>query len=328
MLKIACFDLGYADEDYSILNCRKYGGGAVVGRYFKQLDNFHLYAPEKAFENLDEYDRKGNCFALSNDVLSNLRNNHPIDNVIPSIYDYDIILHGHGTFSFNKTLDLKSPIVHWSGFDGHCGHPNNNYILLYRNNFFSCYGEKPKYVKIGKHVPKDFEEYNDRDGVFQCTQHCNDFDTISIANECIRHKIKGYFAGPISTNYALMNYIDNVNTFYLGVISEKEKLDLSKKCVLYTLPLTCNVTFNQSAIEANGLGTPLLTRRVGWFNEYIKDGINGFFYDGTNFLDIYNKAKNVNRRSCWDSAKEYSIEEMQYTFYKAFEEIYNEWYGK
>jgi hypothetical protein len=328
MVKVACFDLGYADEDYSISNCKKYGGGAVVGRYFKQLDNFHLYAPEKSFENLDSNDRKENCFILSEEKLSMLRNGHPIDDVISNITDYDIVLHGHGHYTFNRTSKLKSPVVHWSGFDGRCGHHNNNYILLYRNIFSACYGERSKYVKLGKHVPKVFESNEKRNGIFQCTQHCDDFNTIFVAIECLKYNIKGYFAGPIREGYPLLNYIDNINTFYLGVISEKDKLEYTKNALLYTLPITCEVTFNQSAIEANGLGTPILTRRVGWFNEYVKHGVNGFFYDSDNFLDLYNGAKLIDQKSCWNSARQYSIEEMQDTFYKAFNEIYSEWYGK
>ena len=249
MLKIACFDLGYADEDYAITNTKKYGGGAVVGRYFKQLDNFHLYASEKSFENLDMNDRIDNCFILSEKILDYLKNGYPIDKLIPNINDYDIILHGHTGFSFNRTIDFKKPVVHWAGFDGECGHPYNDYILLYRESFKPYYKQKYKYVKIGKSVPKEFIEFNNRDGIFQCTQHVETFDTISIAKECIKHKIKGYFAGPIRDNYSLMNFIDNINTFYLGILSEKDKLNYTKKATLYTLPLIWNVAFNQSAIE-------------------------------------------------------------------------------
>ena len=324
MLKIACFDLGYAEEDYAITNAKKYGGGAVVGRYFKQLDNFHLFASEKSFENLDENDRKENCFILPQKAMDYLKQGYPIDNLISNINDYDIILHGHTHFSFTKTINLKKPIVHWAGFGGDCGHPSNNYILLYRESFAPHYGEKHKYVKIGKDVPKDFEKNDERDGVFQCTQHVQVFDTISIAKECIKYGIKGYFAGPIR-DYPLMDFIDNKNTFYLGILSEQDKLNYTKKANLYTLPLTWDVAFNQSAIEANGLGTPILTRKVGWFNEYVKDGVNGFFYNDNNFIDIYNKAKNIDQKACWLSAKEYSIEEMIKTFYKSFNEIHHEW---
>lgn len=323
MPKIACFDLGFAQEDYAITNCRKYGGGAVVGRYFKQLKDFHLYAPETSFENLNEDDRIENCFAMSPSLCEALRGGALIDKVIPFLDNYDIILHGHTCFSPNRTEGFKKPIVHWSGFSGTAGHPSNHYILLYRKSFVPCFGERYKYVKIGKHVP-DFEDYSDRDGVFQCTQHCKDFDSIRIAQECIKYKIRGYFAGPIR-DYPLMDYIDNENTFYLGIISEKEKLLFTKKARLYTLPLYWDVVFNQSAIEANGLGTPILATPMGWFNEYIKEGHNGFFFNGNNFLDSYNKSGLIDRKDCWRSAKEYSIEEMISSFSIAFEEIVKEW---
>ena len=326
MLKIANFDLGFADECYS-LNPKKYGGGSVLGRHCKQLDNFHLFAPAKSFENLNNLDRKENCFILSDKICHALKNGYPIDLVFPDINKYDLILHGHTNFSFNRTNRLEIPVIHWSGFGGDAGHSFNNYILLYRKCFNACYGEKAKYVTIGKDVPKEFKEFNERDGIFQATQHCNDFGSIDIAKECIKHGIKGIFAGPIR-DYPLLDYIDNKNTFYVGILSEEDKLNYTKKAKLYTLPLKWEVAFNQSAIEAGGLGTPILATKRGWFNEYIKDGINGFFYDQTNFLECYRKSDRIDQRLCWESAREFSIENMVNSFYQAFNEIKNEWIYK
>jgi len=147
---------------------------------------------------------------------------------------------------------------------------------------------------------------------------------IDIAKECIKYGIKGIFAGPIR-DYPLLDYIDNKNTFYVGILSEEDKLNYTKKAKLYTLPLKWEVAFNQSAIEAGGLGTPILATKKGWFNEYIKENINGFFYDGTNFLECYQKSDKIDQRLCWESAKEFSIENMINSFYKAFNEIKNEW---
>ena len=47
--------------------------------------------------------------------------------------------------------------------------------------------------------------------------------SIEIAKECIKYKIKGIFAGTIGKDYELMDYIDNINTFFLGEISDNEK---------------------------------------------------------------------------------------------------------
>lgn len=327
MIRIACFDIGFASEDYAITNCKKYGGGALVGRYFKQIDGFELFAPHESFVNLDSNDRKENCHSLSKQECQMLQNGYPVDALV-NLDKYDIVLHGHTCFSLNRTKKLNKPIVHWSGFSGTAGHPANHYILLYRKAFFPAFGEKAKYVKIGKDVPKEFQEYKKENFIFQCTQHCNDFDTISIAKQCIDNKIKGYFAGPIR-DYPLLDFIDNENTFYLGIISEIEKLDYTKRAKLYTLPLNWDVVFNQSAIEANGLGTPILATPNGWFLEYIKTGVNGFFYNGKNLLDIYNICDTLSQRACWESAREFCIEEVVKTFYNAFEEIKKEWnYGK
>lgn len=321
-IKVANFDLGIAQEDYAIKNAKKYGGGALIGRYFKEYEGFHLFALAESFENLDENDRKENCFILSPEIRNALIRGYPIDSIFPNINDYDLILHGHTHFSFNRTNNLKIPIVHWAGFAGDCGHPNNDYILLYRKVFKAEYGEKAKYVKIGKDVPKDFIEYNNRDGIFQCTQLSTLFGAPQMAQECLKYGIKGIFAGPIKDN--LLDYIDNKTTFYLGIISEKEKLEYTQKARLYTLNLDWDVVFNQSAIEANGLGTPILVSKRGWFNEYVQENINGFFYNNDNFLESYQKAGNINQKDCWSAAKEHSIEEVTRTFYNAFNEIKNE----
>ena len=37
----------------------------------------------------------------------------------------------------------------------------------------------------------------------------------------------------------------------------------------------------------------------------IKENVNGFFYDDTNFIDIYNKAHLINQTNCWKAAKEF-----------------------
>ena len=324
IMRIAYFDLGFSQEDYAITNTKKYGGGAVAARYLKQLNRFHLFAPEKAFENFDVNDRKENCFNLPHEAAERLHYGAPIDLMIPQIKNYDMIIHAGVHFSFARTNDLKVPIVHFCGFGGDAGHRLNNYILLYRQSFKAEHGEKAKYVKIGKPVPKEFQEFNNRDGIFQCTQHSEPFNTIRIAKQCIEHNIKGYFAGPIH-NYNLMDYIDNKNTFYLGLISEEEKLLRTKNAVLYTLALNTNVPFNLSAIEANAFGTPILATRNGWFNEYIIEGKNGFFFDEDNLLKYYNQAKNINQKDCWESAKEFSAEEMTNSFIKAFTQIYYEW---
>jgi hypothetical protein len=39
---------------------------------------------------------------------------------------------------------------------------------------------------------------------------------------------------------------------------------------------------------------------------------------------MYNETKNINQKECWESAKQYSVEEMIQSFYNAFSEIKNE----
>ena len=321
-MRVAYFNIGFALEDWAINNAKKYGGD-VVGRYLKQLDGFKVFAPESFYENLTFEDRKENCYILSDEVCKVLQQGYPIDQIF-NFSNFDIILHPHTCFSFNRTNKLKLPMVHWSGFSGTAGHSLNDYILLYRKSFTPCFGEKAKYFVLGKAIPEEFQEHKKSNYIFQCTQNCKDFNTIEVAKNCIKYGINGFFGGPIR-DYDLMDYINNKNTFYLGIMSEQEKLKYTKEARLYTNLSIWDVVYNQSVIESWGLGTPVLTNRVGWFNEVIRENVNGFFYDGSNFKECYDKCLDIKQIDCYNAAKQYDVPNMINSFKKAFNEIKQEW---
>ena len=151
-------------------------------------------------------------------------------------------------------------------------------------------------------------------------------NSIEVAKFCIENKIKGIFAGPIHGDYPLLKYIDNQSTFYLGNISESQKMELHAKARLFCLLHKWDLPFNQSVIEANGVGTPILVNNEGpFFKQYMKEGKNGFFYNGTNLMEAYKNAANINQKECWLAAKEYSIEEMVNSILQALEEVKQEW---
>lgn len=335
-MKIAYFKLGYSEgwyEDYSI-NPKGYGGGAVFARWAKELLNdadneFIIFGPEQCFANLGENERKDKCVALRPDLLKALRLKLPIDQLIGGLEIFDLIVHHHTCETINMG-DLKMPQVHWSGFGrGDAGHPNNDWILLYTPGEKPCFGEKYKYIKIGKPVSKEFPIYptkytGEEPFVFQCSRHDDHQNTIEVAKNCLTYDIKGYFAGPIHNNYPLMEYIDNKKTFYLGLISEEEKLDYTRKARLTTYLHNWDTVFNQSVIESWSVGTPILAYNRGFFKYTLKDRVNGFIYNGENFYDSFQRSIIINPYDCWLSAKEFSVEEMVASFKKAFKEIIEE----
>lgn len=325
-MKIAYFELGFTEyyEDYSIMP-KRYGGGPIFARWAKEMLNnaehqFFIFAPAKCFDNLMKNERRDRCVPVSEEALTLLQLGVPLKQIFPRIDEFDIVCHHHTRFGFNKK-NLSIPVVHWSGFGvGGAGHKNNDYILLFDHNSKAIFGEKQKYVRIGKTVPLTFKEQNKSDFIFQCTRHDELINTIDIAKECIAEKITGYFAGPIDSKYNLLDYIDNKNTFYVGIIPEQIKLEYTKAARLYTLPAKFDVNFNLSVVEANGFGTPVLASNRGWFKDYIKHGLNGYFYN-SNLKEIFDLAKNANQQACWESASEFSIPKMVDSFTTAFQEI-------
>ena len=324
--RIAFFDLGFAKESYK-LNSSKYGGGAVVAKYLNQCNDldFYLFAPEESLIGLGAEDRPERCYPLSEKVCKALRDGYPLDKVIKNIDDFDIIFHGHTSFSFKTTKKLKPPIVHWSGFDGAAGHPRNDYILLYDPSFVPKFGETAKYFTLGKPVPKEFQEYKKEDFVFQCSRMDGTMRPNIAIEECIENGIDIFLAGPIHNNYELRTKHKLVH--YLGEIDEETKIDYYKRAKMFTLLHAWHgLPFNQSIIECQAYGTPFLAPKIGpFFNRYLKEGINGFNYNSHNFKESWEKCGNIDQRKCWESARKFSTEEMVRTLKIAFEEIIQEW---
>lgn len=332
-MKILYFDLNCSGDFFESYSCnpKRYGGGGAFARWAKEILNknnniFKIIAPRQCFNELQSWENKDACYPIDDlNFFKIIKLGYPIDKLINGLSEFDIIC-SHDVSNFINKGDLKIPVVSWNPFgNAEISHPYNDYCLCYNHKTKKKYDHQPiKYIKIGKPIPKEFNNIEKKDFIFQCTHHCKDFNTNEVAKNCLKYGIKGYFAGPIHDNYNLMDFIDNKITFYLGEISEEEKLKYTKEARMYTLCLNCDIPFNLSAIEANSLGTPILASRRGWLKEYIKDGVNGFFYDGNNFLKMYNETKNFNQKECWESAKQYSIEEMIESFYNAFLEIKNE----
>lgn len=327
MIKIAYFDLGITDffEDYSI-NPKNYGGGPCFARYAKELLNnsnysFYIFGQQENFQNLQENENKKVCISLSKNVLDLIKSGYPPALIIPELQSFDIIIHHHDCLWINPQYS-KAKSIHWSlsgRADG--GHPYNHYDLLYDHNQLPAWsGQKIKYIQIGKYIP-DFKPNKKEDFIFTCTRHDESMNSMEVAKNCIKHGIKGYFGGPIHNNYPLMDYIDDKNTFYLGLLTEEEKLNYTRRARLYPILANWDVVFNQSALEANGEGTPLLVTKRGWFNCYIKDNINGYFYND-NFIESYEKSFEINQEKCNNKAHEFGIEPMINSFIKSFKEIY------
>ena len=256
--------------------------------------------------------------------LQALRAKQPVAAHIHGIEQFDIICHHHTNEWINKGA-LNIPVVHWSGFgSGRAGHPKNDYTLLFGDGETAHFGEKMKRVKIGKPVSLEFSENVKEPFIFQCSRHDGLMGSEEVARQCIEAGIKGYFAGPIISGSNLMSLIDNKTTFYLGILSEEDKMEWTRRATLTTYLHDWDTAFNLSVIESWSVGTPILANLRGFFRKVLKNGVNGFAFNGQNFKASFHAAKKLHQKHCWESAREYGVEEMLKSFTQAFDEILKE----
>ena len=328
-LRVAYFDLGFSREEYT-LNPRHYGGGAVAARYLKEcLDiEFIVFAPAEALSNVGSDEQRARCITMAPELCDALKRGYPLDSFMGEGKPYalpDLMLHPHTCVTLNRGA-LNVPVVHFCGFDGKAGHPGNDYILLYDDTFTSQFGEKAKYVRIGKPIPLTYVPHPKAPYVFSCSRHDDHMNSLETARQCRRFGIHGYFAGPIHNNYPLLTEIDGRVTHYLGEIDEATKLGYYRHATLCCLPLQWDAPFNQTVIEAQGQGTPIwATRRGPFLTKYLQPGVNGFDSAVTNLTNAFDKAPGLSGAACWTAASEYSVPVMVESFKTAFREIVDEW---
>jgi Glycosyl transferases group 1 len=323
-VKIAYFDLGVTNffEDYSIYP-KNYGAGPCFARYAKEFLNkehiFIIIGQKENFKNLRETENKSCCFGVNIEALNAIRNGYPPAKIFPELQDFDIFMHHHDCLWINPSFS-KAKSVHWSlsgRADG--GHPYNDLDLLYDHTQVAAWpNQKIKYIQIGKEVisEENFSPSIKEDFIFTCTRHDELMNSIEIAKNCLKYNVKGFFAGPIHNNYNLLDYIDNKTTIYLGLLDEEEKIKFSRKARIYPIFANWDIVFNQSVLEANSNGTPIFVTKRGWFKNYVKEDKNGYFYDGNNFIEIYEKSYNISQQECNLAAQQYGIKPMLESFMK------------
>ncbi len=263
---------------------------------------------------------------MPDDLCRALRDGIPVIHALRHFPAFDLILHGHTCFALNRGT-YRGPMVHWSGFDGKAGHPGNDYVLLYDDSFRAQFGERAKYVRIGKPVPEQCPEpLYGKPFVFQCSRHDDHMNSIETARQARACGIPVVFAGPIHGDYRLRDHCDGELIRYIGEIDEATKLDYCRRAALFALPATWDLPFSQSVIEAQGQGAPIWAPCRGPFlSRYLKHGVNGFDQNRIRLIDAFNGAHDILRPDCHAAAREYDVSVMCRTFKTAFTEIVAEW---
>lgn len=305
-------------------------GGTCFSRYAKEIlnrpgDEFHIYGRKSNFRNLRVDENVNKCVPLNENGLDRIKRGEPVINIIPESVNWDIIIHNQESWAAN-TIGLKAKQVCWFTFVNQTFHPNNDALFLYseKQNPRILAPTKVYQIKIGKRLFKDRVVKTGRDGVFVCTRHDSSMDTNVIIDICNRNRIRVDVAGPILGDYKLN--VDGKNSFYLGEISENDKINLTAKCRLYGCIQNWDTIFSLSAIEALGCGVPIIAYNRGCFSYLIQDGVNGFFFDGSDdsFLRAYNTSNFIDPELCVNSAEPYSENSMVESFYQQFKRVLSE----
>lgn len=326
-MKVAYLDFNEDDliEDYSYYNCKRYGGGRVFASIAKEKnEDFHIFSNEKSFDNLLDIENKKNCHGLSSSDRLRIRQGDLIKNIIPNADYFDLFVHHQSRYHANVE-GLKAKECCWAVSVGEYCHPRNERLLLYNDFQNPMYGgiKQPKLYKIviGKKIP-NFQENEKSDFLFQCTRHNSNFGSIQVAKLCKEYGIPVIFAGPIDRDYPLLDYVDNENIQYLGIIDDNTKFNLLKKAKACPFIHNWPTPFNLSAIESLAYGTPIIATNVGFWSNLI-NGKNGSIVNTEE--DFISALKiSYNQKDCWDSVQPYSEEKMLESFFSVFKNIYEE----
>ena len=341
-MKIANIELFTPQEDYSYVP-NSYGAGSCFAREAKlawlgKID-FHLFGFESNFSEYKKKD-KSPTFVLDDWAIKAIKEGKLITDIIPDMAQYDIIIHNHIGFAIN-TGKIKQ--VFWSPFGkSEDAHPDIKYRLNYRESKIYPEGTKNYPVIIAPHINEFYEPSEKEDFVFQCTRLDEQTNAIEVIKQCNKLGIRGYFAGPIFFNmnkehYPLEKYIDNKNTFYLGVISQEKKLEMYGKARMAPFLFKRNPSFNMSVIEALNYGTPILVpeedlQERGASNcmeetnrydkQFLKKMNTGLFYNGKNFEECWEQSSKISSLDCWIKSQEFTHTKMLESFKKALYQIY------
>ncbi len=284
---------------------KRYGGGRVIASaMLSRYADFHIYGNPLCFEGVEQITQ---CHGLSLSSRQAIKRGEPLKNFIPDADSYELFFHHFSDVYLNLDGCASDKQTVWPVGWRETLHPKHKYALYFdiKNQepyITSC----PKIfnITIGPKFP-DFKEYQKSDYIFQCSRHCNLYQSAELAQMCAHLGIKIVFAGPIDAGYPLLEFIDNKNTFYLGVIEQKEKEENYKRACFNTQCQSFDISVTLAGKEAASFGTPIIATRVGGWKDFIQEGVNGFFIDGTEKLSkIWQQRHQCKQLDCYSLAKE------------------------
>jgi hypothetical protein len=324
-MKIAYIDLNYPDhfEDYSYFP-KSYGGGRIVaGPMMEKLNDFYVYSDERSFQNLKD-NKKSQAKILDWPKREALRNGACVKSVIPEADDYDLFFSHTTNINLNLSNCRSKKYGVWTIGWKETIHQDIENVVCFSQKFQEpIFLGRPNifHAVIGPKMDS-FQEYQKEDMIFQCTRHVECFQSIEVAQLALKYNIKTIFAGPIGNNYRLMDFIDNKTTFYLGSISQEDKVKYNKIAKFHTQFQTYPTCATLSAKESLSYGTPIMASAIGEWPSFIVEGLNGFIVRSEqDFLKAWENRDNIKQLNCYNSVVKYSEDKMIQEFYEVFNQI-------
>lgn len=327
-MKIAYIDLNHPDffEDYSYAP-KRYGGGRIIpGPLMELYQNFVIFSDKRSFDNVRP-DKIGQCRILEWESRKAIREGVALKTILPDAESYDLFFHANTNIHLNLE-GLKAQQVIWSVGWSETIHPTNTHVMFFDQEHqmpLMSHGNHAIYpIVIGPKV-EPFQEYLKEDLIFQCTRHEKCFQSIEVAQLALKYGIKTVFAGPMQHGYPLPNYIDNKTTFYLGQISQEEKISWNKRAKFNTQLQSWPTCATLSAKESLSYGTAIISLPIGGWPSFIKQGINGFIIQSEqDFVNAWASRDTIKQKNCHDTALEYSEDKMIEKLQQAFKTITGE----
>lgn len=299
-------------EDYHH-SPKKYGGGRVIASaLLYKMETFDIYANPKCFLNID-LSKQNQCIPLNNDSRQAIKNGESIKKYIPDADKYDIFLHHFSYVYLNLSECRSKKQAVWPVGWRESVNPKSENVLL-----FDAACQEPQTTGLHKIFeivigPKfePFKKLLKEDIIFQCSRHFPRYQSIEVAQLALKYSIKTYFAGPIESGYPLIDYIDNKNTFYLGVVDSETKSQFYKRAKLNTQLQNYPISATLAGKEASSYGCGILASPVGGWNYFIRENVNGFFIrNESDFVKAWEARNKISQQDCYDVGLSHSEENM------------------
>ena len=294
------------------------------------IDDFYIFSTECGFEDRQDFESQDRCVVGNTDIFYRLRDGEPLSSLFPlnnslQVDTFDIVFHASPATHVN-TSGLKAKSLVWTPGFSETVHPLNSNLLCHNYE-----GQQPTIKNpltkvyqfvLGMKMPK-FQEYQKNDFIFQCSNHYSQINSGYVARLAQKYKIMAYFAGPVAGDSDLLDFIDNVHTFYLGEIDEKMKIEFLTGAKIVTALYSHSINETPlAAKQALSYNCGIVTTGAGHIGKIVKDGHNGFIVSKEeDFIKAWENRNLLKQYDCWKSIQGYSLENMVNSFERVVKSI-------